>query len=300
MFMKEIFILCAALGLIGCASATPQSENLLKNPPATLPRRTEIPGVPFLRQADNYCGPATLTMVLQWSGEKNLSVDDVAQQVFTPGMKGTFQTDMISAGRRRGRMALPLHGMKDLLTEVAAGHPVIVFENLSVKWWPQWHYAVVFGYDLDAQKVLMHSGPEAEKRWDLKTFERSWKLGDYWGLVVLPPDQRAATADELAHMKAAAALEQIGKETEAKTAYQTVLSHWPKSFAARVGLGNLAYRQGRHREAAKYFREALKIDPSSDMVRHNLAVITGKAVTGKATSDGSKPYNAPPPADQKR
>ena len=72
-----------------------------------------------------------------------------------------------------------------MLTEIAAGNPVIIFENLALSWLPQWHYALALGYDLQRQEIILHSGHDANFRWDLSKFERSWMLGDYWGLVVL-------------------------------------------------------------------------------------------------------------------
>jgi tetratricopeptide (TPR) repeat protein len=210
-------------------------------------------------------------MALNWAG-KNISIDEIASQVYTPGVKGTLQSDLISASRRQGLIAIPIEGLSALLTEIAAGHPVIVFENLSVSWLPQWHYAIVFGYDLSQQKVLMHSGPEAFKQWDLRKFERSWKLGQYWGLVVLPPGLLSATAGELAQVRATAALEPIGKLKEAAISYQTILQHWPKSLGANIGLGNIAYAKNESKTALGFFQQATEDHPQSAPAWHNLAL----------------------------
>ncbi len=165
-------------------------------------------------------------MVMNWNG-RNISVDDLAAQVYMPGMKGSLQADMVSASRRNSMMAIQIEGLSSLLREVSAGHPVIVFENLALTWAPQYHYAVVYGYDLDQETVLMHSGPTAGKKWDMRKFERSWMLGDYWGLVVLPPGELAASGTELAHVTAAAGLEQLSKTAEAEKSYLAILKRWP-------------------------------------------------------------------------
>lgn len=268
--MRAVYSVITVFLVMGCASATPQADALLTNEFGS-PSSKIIANVPFIEQQAGHCGPATLAMVLKWAGQ-DVSADGLASQVFTPGLKGSLQTDMISASRRRGMMAVPIEGLTALLAEVKAGHPVIVFENLSVSWWPQWHYAVIFGYDLPNHKVIMHSGPEAFKQWDIQTFERSWMLGNYWGLVVLPPDQLAATGSELDHSTAASALESIGQIASAQKAYRRILQHWPKSLVARVGLGNIAFAKRNYQEAVDLLRQALIDHPESKIVWHNLAV----------------------------
>jgi len=268
--MPMFLIATVAFFLMGCASATPQADALLANEFYS-PSSKIIANVPFIKQQAGHCGPATLAMVLKWAGQ-DVSADGLASQVFTPGLKGSLQTDMISASRRRGMMAVPIEGLTALLAEVKAGHPVIVFENLSVSWWPQWHYAVIFGYDLPNHKVIMHSGPEAFKQWDIQTFERSWMLGNYWGLVVLPPDQLSATASELVHGTAASALESIGQTASAEQAYRRILQHWPKSLVAHVGLANIAFTRKNYREAVDLLRQASSDHPESKTVWHNLAI----------------------------
>lgn len=271
--MRIFFLLISIFILAGCASATPQSDRLLSQT-LKIPAEVKIENVPFVEQSANYCGPATLSMALQWAG-RPVSLQEVAPQLYTPGLHGTLQADMITASRRQGMIAVPLEGMENLLREVAAGHPVIVFENLSVSWLPQWHYAIVFGYDLPAQKIWMHSGPEAFKKWDLRKFERSWSLGQYWGLVVLPPEKTAITVDEGAHVRAAAALEQLGNLSAAEVSYQQILKRWPQSLGSQVGLANIAYAKRDLHRAAAFLLQATQQHPQSAEAWHNLAIAQG-------------------------
>jgi len=262
-------IFCLLL-LSACVSATPQADRLLLDT-RNLPKSSHIEGVPFIPQSANYCGPATLTMALNWAGE-NITLEELAPQVYTPGMKGTLPIDMLSAARRQGVMAIPMSGLNDLFLEINAGNPVIVFENLALSWLPQWHYALVFGYDVSSEKVTMHSGPEAFKQWDLRKFERSWKLGEYWGLVILKKGQLSASADEMSHVKAAAALEKLGKFTEAESAYRTILNRWPQSLISKLGRANIAYSQKDFRSAVGFLKQASREHPGSQMVAHNLLI----------------------------
>ena len=90
---------------------------------------------------------------------------------------------------------MPVDNLADLLAELDAGHPVLVFQNLALDWSPQWHFAVAVGYDLDSGDLILRSGTERRRVTRLSTFEFTWRRGDYWALVVLPPDRLpAATA----------------------------------------------------------------------------------------------------------
>src|SRR3569623_3150374 len=55
-----------------------------------------------------------------------------------------------------------------LLREVGAGHPVQVLQNRGLSWAPRWHYAVVVGYDLARDEVVLRSGTERRHRVSFK------------------------------------------------------------------------------------------------------------------------------------
>lgn len=267
-----IFVSLLLLSLLGCATTAKQTEELLNsNSHGLFPKQHRISGVPFVSQTEGHCGPATLAMLFQWN-KLEASLESVSSQVYTPGSQGSFQADMISAARRNKLMAVPIEGLPSLLTEVSQGNPVIVFENLSVSWLPQWHYAVVFGYDLNAPEVFMHSGPEMNKRWDLRKFERSWMLAEYWGLVVLPPGGLARSAGELGNLTSAAALEQLGHLDEALLSYKKIEEQWPNSQGALIGMGNVAYQKKNYKESVQYLKQAVKAHPNSSAAKNNLLI----------------------------
>lgn len=270
--MKNLFLLAGTAFLLSaCASSTKQTDLLLRES-LTKTENHVISNVPFVEQSDGHCGPATLTMVMNWLG-KDVKVENIAEQVYTPRLKGSFQNDMISTSRRQGFLAIPITGMPALLAELDANHPVIVFENLAMSWLPQWHYAVVYGYDLSKPEVIMHSGPEKEKRWDMRKFERSWKLADYWGLVLLRPGELSASADELSHMTAAVALEDLGKTDEAEKSYAAILQRWPNSLGALMGMGNIQALKKNYASSLNYFKRAATIHTNSTAAKHNQALL---------------------------
>lgn len=272
--------LCGVLlAVLLSACAAPQTQQLI-SAPGGLPPRAEIGAVPFYPQEAYYCGPAALAMVLTWSGDP-VTQEELAPEVYTPGREGTLRSDVLAAARRHGRLAVQVADLRALLSELAAGHPVVVFQNLALPISPQWHFAVAFGYDLEQRQLLLHSGTEARRVADLDTFERTWARGDYWALVVLPPDRLPATADEHTTLAAAAALERVEKNAAAAEAYRAILARWPKSFAAQLGLGNALYAGGEHDDAEQAYRAAIRLRPDDPIPWNNLAYVL--AALGRPT-----------------
>jgi hypothetical protein len=175
-------VIMLLVALSGCASS-----GLKPIEPATIDRTAaRLDEVPFVAGDDGHCGPAALAMVLRWSGSERTS-DQLVSRLLTPTRNGTFEHDLISFARAEGRLAVPVNGFEAVAREVAAGHPVIVLQNLGLSWYPQWHYAVVTGYDLLTGSVWLHSGQDANRRMSLDTFRQTFERAGERALVVLPP-----------------------------------------------------------------------------------------------------------------
>ncbi len=270
----------AALGVLA-ACATPPMPQLGQS---GLPAQAEVASVPFHPQTGNDCGPAALATVLGWSGVP-AAPEEVADQVLTPGRAGSLGHDLVAAARRADRLAVPVHGLEPLLGELAAGHPVLVLQNLGLDWYPQWHYAVAIGYDLEAGTLTLRSGEEAGQVMALTTFARTWQRAGQWALVVLPPDALPATADATSVLQAAAGLEQAGRHEAAAAAYAAALGRWPDSLAALIGLGNARYAAGQLAGAEAAFRTAVSFHPKEAAAWNNLAhVLAEKGDLGEAAT----------------
>ena len=246
---------------IAACAGTGQTTQLL-NDPGALPPRAMVDAVPFFPQERYYCGPAAVAMALAWTGLP-VTQDDLVPQVYTPGREGTLQPDVVAALRRNGRLAVPVGSLPDLLAELAAGRPVLVFQNLGLSWIPRWHFAVAIGYDLEAGDLILHSGTSENYRLDLRTFERTWQRGDNWALAVLKPGQLPVRADELAVLRAAAGLERAARYEAAASAYEAIGRRWPASFAAHFGLGNVRYRLNDLGGAETAFLRAIAAEPDA-------------------------------------
>ncbi len=246
-----------ALFLSACTTAQ-QTKNLLEEP-GGLPPRALVDNVPFFAQEKYYCGPAATAMTLAWSGLA-VTQEDMVDQVYTPGREGTLQPDVIAAMRRNGRLAVPVDTMRELLGEIAAGRPVLVFQNLGLEIIPRWHFAVAIGYDLDAGELIMHTGTRDYRPVALRTFEHTWRRGGYWALVALKPGEMPVAAEEMEVVRAAAGLERVSRHGDAVVAYEAILGRWPLSFPAWMGLGNARYAMKDLAGAEQAWRDAIAAD----------------------------------------
>jgi len=257
------------LGLAGCA--TPQLQALLGSDPSGIPQRAEIGAVPFYPQDDYQCGPAALAMVLG-AGGKTIEPEALRPQVYLPDRHGSLQIEMLAAARRNGFVAIELKPeLSDLLTEIAAGNPVIVLQNLALDSHPVWHYAVAVGYDLKARSITLRSGEERRLLMPLSTFERTWQRGGYWAMLALPPRRLPESVAAGDYLSAVARLEKTGPPASARGAYERALERWPDQLVALMGLGNTAYRVGDYEAAERAFRRAVLAHPRSAAAHNNLA-----------------------------
>lgn len=272
--MGLLFGILVLLVLGGCAS-TPQSDQVLAcgaTADRPLPTRMLLDDVPFYPQEALQCGPASLAMGLSHLPGPAVNPEDILSEVYTPGRKGSLQTDLISAARRHGALAYVIRpDLRVLLREVAAGHPVIILQNLAFNWYPKWHYAVVIGFDLDRGDLILHSGREQRQTMPMRVFERTWARGGRWGLLVLKPGELPANPDEPAYLNAALGLEKAGQWQAAAQAYGAALLRWPASVGAALGLGNSRYAAGDLPGAAAAFEAGLAQHPDSAVLHNNLA-----------------------------
>lgn len=279
-----VLLVLAGGGLLSACAGRPMTD-LSTLPP--MPQRAEVANVPFYPQEERYCGPASLAMVLAWSGE-DVGQEDVAGQVYTPGRKGTLRSDMLSAARRHHRLAVEVNSIPALLKELQAGHPVIVFQNRGISIYPLWHYAVAIGYDLSTGYLILHSGTRERHTLDIGAFERTWARGDYWGLVVLKPGELPASGTVWDVLAAAAALERVDDKAGAATAYSSIVSRWPDNWAVHFARGNLSYGQGDLEDAAADYRRAVSLNAQAAEAWNNLALVLHEMGRREEATDAAK------------
>ncbi|WP_455217061.1 PA2778 family cysteine peptidase [Kaarinaea lacus] len=277
------FLIFLLLFFAGCAS-TPQTSRLLADK-GNIPQRLELTDVVFFPQEEYQCGPAALATMFHHTGIE-LTPPELVPEIYLPARKGSLQVEILASTRRHGRIAYRIApDLQALLSEVSAGNPVLVLQNLALSWAPTWHYAVVVGFDLDSKEVILRSGLEERRKTPIGTFERTWARSNYWGIVVLKPDQLPATAEADRYVKTVIGLEQAKRWHDANTAYQTALSRWPGNQVALMGLGNTYYHLNNFDAAEKVFRKTLETHPDFAPAYNNLAqvlLVLGKLKEAKS------------------
>jgi hypothetical protein len=234
-------------------------------------RKVELITVPFFSQGDDLCGPASMSMMLNFHGQ-SLTPEKLRPLIYIPGKRGTLQTEMLAVARRFGFVPYVVRPKPAaLLKEIDSGNPVLILQNLGFSWYPKWHYAVVVGYDLDRDIFILRSGFSARTTMPTRRFMRYWMGGDSWAMLVLPPNKLPATAEEKPYLESVSALERLGKWKAVTTAYETAITRWPDGYLARLGAGTGYYQQGELLTARNYYERAIRLNPRSAIAHNNLA-----------------------------
>jgi tetratricopeptide (TPR) repeat protein len=257
--------------LLFSACSTPQTRALRTTPPSAIQLLAEISGVIYFPQEEYQCGPATLAMVFQHAGLK-VEPEQLKDSLYIPDKQGSLQVEMLATTRRQGLLAYQLQPeLQDVLTEINAGNPVVVLQNLALSWYPLWHYAVVIGYDLKREEIILRSGTTQRLAMPFTTFEHTWARGKYWAMLALPPARLPQTAIPENWVQSINALEHSSPYTYTGAAYTEAMQRWPNHLLVTIAAGNHAYRHGKLNQAEQIFLTATEQHPESVAALNNLA-----------------------------
>lgn len=261
----------ATLLLLAACGRTP-----VLGPVAGAGERIELADVPFFPQDAYQCGPAALATVLRQAGVA-IDPEQLVAAVYLPDRKGSLQVELAAAARRHGRVPYPIDpDLAGLLEALRAGRPVLVLQNLGIRDWPLWHFAVVIGFDARREEFILRSGTTRRETTAAARFLRTWELGGNWGLVMLAPGELLPDTDRDRYLRAVTDMEGIAPPEALREAFAAALARWPDDPWALVGLGNAWYGAGDARAAEAVFRDLLTRDPQQLVARNNLAQILGE------------------------
>lgn len=270
MHQLTALLLAAVLLLGGCASQPQWPEHTGASASHVIDR------VPFHPQQAYQCGPAALATVLNHRSV-TATPESLVDQVYVPERGGSLQVEMVASARAHGLLAYPLEPeLGAIIREVQAGNPVLVMQNLGLDWWPQWHYAVVIGYDRGRDRIVLHTDTRPRHAEPVRPFLASWARADHWAMVMTPPDRLPATARPLPWLAAASDMEELGQLPLAEQAYRTALTRWPDAPAARFGLANSLYAQGEREQALSQFTTLTRQAPELTAGWLNLATLLAR------------------------
>lgn len=171
MHRNTLIFLTALLYLLsasGCSQKRHKTENAVGAAGDTV-----IGGVPFIRQKDDFCGPAAMASVMAYYGNI-VSQEEIAGRVYTPALKGALISDMENFARERGFEVSTGNGnIEQLKTFIDEQVPVILLVDrgrwgLSVP-----HYYVLYGYLEDT--FIIHSGFKGDRRISPGKLDSEWK-----------------------------------------------------------------------------------------------------------------------------
>lgn len=294
--LAGVFLLITLLA--GCAHRPPATLA----PGTHIPPQAELSDTPFFPQERYQCGPAALATLLNVRGVK-IDPEALVPQVYLPAREGSLQAEMIAAVRRQGLLAIPVEASLDgLLQEVVEGRPVLVLQNLGLDLLPRWHYAVVIGYDLDRQHVVLRSGTEARRVTPVGVFMNTWDRSKRWGFVVLAPDDLPPRVQPDVWLEAASGLEALGHWPQAHAAYYAATRRWPDHALAWFGLGNAAYALSDGAGAEQALRQAIHLRPDWALAWNNLAHVLAQRPCPRAAREAAQCAGrlAPDQADIRR
>jgi tetratricopeptide (TPR) repeat protein len=262
---------CAALFAIACIVCGCAADPFRAVTRNDIPTTAELDETPFFPQEQYQCGPAALATVLVASGVE-VAPDHLISKVYLPQRRGSLQAELMAAGREYGRIPYVIAPeFSALLAEVSQGRPVLVLQNLGIKLFPFWHYAVVVGFSRERREVVLRSGTDERRVTDAGVFANTWGRSDNWGVVALKPGELPASEDSRRYLRAVAAAESAGRLDLSGPSYEAAVARWPGNSLAWLGLGNSAYGRGEMEVAERMYRQAVQLDSENAVALNNLA-----------------------------
>ena len=187
-----------------------------------LPQRVELSSVPFYRGNANHSAAMALAAILSQQGAP-ITPGLLDQPLNLPTGIDSLDTSIPRVARDYGRVVYPLDKRLDaLLTQVAAGNPVLVRYQDGSAWWSEPRYAVLIGYDRYKQRVLMRAGMQRRLVMAFDYFASAWAKEGRWAILVQPPGELPANVDRQRWQQAADDLARAGQELAARQALDSL------------------------------------------------------------------------------
>ena len=214
----------AALLVAGCVTALVGCAGSVAPEVKRLPERVELSGT-FYRGEAYQSGPQVLASLLSQQGIV-ITPGLLEKPLHLPGAEDKLQQNLQSLAREYGMVVYPLDSnLPALLTQVAAGYPVMVRFSEGSAFWAEPRYAILSGYDRLKQKVLLRAGMNRRELMSFSSFEAALEKSGGWAVLIQKPTQVPAAVDQQRWLKAADALAQAGQEREAAQARKALAQH---------------------------------------------------------------------------
>ncbi|MGB1252831.1 MAG: C39 family peptidase, partial [Candidatus Promineifilaceae bacterium] len=176
-------------------------------PPTPTPTVTPLPlsfalkGLQNIPQTFNNCGPANLSIVLEFHGD--LTTQEVAATALKPNPNdrnvSPWQIDEFVWGQTGMRSVFRSGGTEEMLKQfLTAGFPVVIERGIDFQDGNGWygHYLTIFGYDdetriFDAMNTYAQPWAPDGEPFPYEDVLGSWKDFNYTFYVIYPEDREA-------------------------------------------------------------------------------------------------------------
>jgi predicted double-glycine peptidase len=154
--------------------------------------------VPFVKQTEEGCGSAALSMLLQYWSAQGVPVSSgradasaIQKELYSRKAHGIFASDMERYLRDSGFREFALRGeWSDLRPHLEKGRPLIVsLQPAGPK--ASLHYVVITGIDWQRDAVFLHDPARGKLlRMERPQFEREWSGTRNWMLLAVPSSDK--------------------------------------------------------------------------------------------------------------
>lgn len=177
-----IITFCFLVNLIsGCAQNQPSSQISSDNDNAVI-----IENVPFVKQKDKFCGPASMASVMQFYGE-DIDQDEIAEVIYIPQLNGALISDMENYAKDSGYKVESSNGNIEMLkSNLDENKPVILLVDRG-KWKVSVpHYYVAYGYNDERRIIILHTGDKSDQEISFDKVDEEWGKMNNLMLVITP------------------------------------------------------------------------------------------------------------------
>lgn len=133
-----------------------------------------IHGVPFIKQIENLCGPASLAAVMKYYGD-DIRQEEIAEYVYTSELDGSLVSDMRHYAQERGYDSYTKNSdLKELLAAIDNRKPAILLVDRGTWKVSIPHYYVVYGYNDNDKNFIINDGLHEARRISFTNLESQW------------------------------------------------------------------------------------------------------------------------------
>ncbi len=269
---RRIWGLLAGLGLMTPCLFSAQVFKYQKIKPEKGYLIQKVPFEKWLKR--NYCGPACLTMVLNYCDEtRSFSQRKIADEIYDSENQATYNSELVLYPRTKGFESYSFQGNLRILKDVVGKDIPVIVLTKTIKQIAKGHYRVVIGFDDDEDQIIFHDPYFGDRNaMTSKDFMKVWELGkgrnqSRWMMAVVPGQSPfpfpALQNDPLTSINLATAYYRRSDFMKSREQWEKVRGIPQRRSLSSVQPGHGQLREGKAEEAEAYALEALSLDANS-------------------------------------